>query len=233
MARRIFESCLLSGTQESGLSCFAFSPSQAGFRRGFSTVSHLAVADAAARHGLRYAAFLDFKAAFDSVPFELALVKLQQRQFPTLILRLFASLLFNRPRCSLVVNGASGPFITRTRGIFQGSVISPFLFACFVDDFVPPSPDPLWPEVLLYADDIKLQTSSSQRLQALLDLASVWSQDNMLEFNLAKCQIQAPTLPAISFVPAPFLEYHLGNQVVPQGTSYTYLGVEHTTSGLD
>lgn len=128
-----------------------------------------------------------------------------------------------------MVNGATGPFITRTRGIFQGSVISPFLFACFIDDFVTPPLDPIWPEVLLYADDIKLQTSTPQRLQVLLDHADGWSKENGLAFNLTKCQVQAPSSAALQ-VP---VEYHLGDQVVPRGNTYTYLGVEHKTSGLD
>lgn len=135
MFRRIFEGCILRYIDKSRYlaDVQATHPTQAGFKRGYSTMTH---ALATHEHCLRedcYTVFLDLKAAYDRVPVPLLLRKLEERRAPGSMVSLIGSLFLC---CSMqaVVDGVLTPVVHRERGLMQGSLLSPFLFNLFIDD---------------------------------------------------------------------------------------------------
>jgi hypothetical protein len=60
-------------------------PSQAGFRRGFSTISHILLSDELSRHENPLSIFLDIKAAFDNVVWSKLVSLLESLDCPPLI----------------------------------------------------------------------------------------------------------------------------------------------------
>lgn len=87
---------------------------------------------------------------------------------------------------------------TQTRGVLQGSTLSPSLFNFFMDTF----PSYLrqratnerntW-SVLLYADDVKLQTQNRNEMQDLLNWSTEWSKNMEMTWSISKCTSMMPT----------------------------------------
>jgi retron-type reverse transcriptase len=112
---------------------------QSGFRRSHSTVTaltrilddlHLAVeAD-----GFSVAVLLDFSKAFDSMSHALLLLKLKNNfGLSSTACRLIGSFLDGR-RQKVVMNNEISSEAPISSGSPQGSILSPILFACFIND---------------------------------------------------------------------------------------------------
>lgn len=201
------------------------SPSQAGFRKGYSTLSQaLASHDFSQRYTKNYQVFLDLKSAYDRVPIPTLLQKLSTRKADFSILSLIKSL-FTDCRIKVVVNGLLTDPIPTERGLFQGSLLAPFLFDLFIDDLAQeidqfstignPSPG------LFFADDIKLQHVSQDTMQLMINICYRWSIENGMAFNIGKCGNLSSFL------------FSIGDQVIPLVDSYKYLGFSHNLSGID
>ena len=80
-------------------------------------------------------AFLDASKAFDKVLISGLIAKLIKRQAPLAFIRILVSW-YGSLQCSVVWNSlVSVPFKVNC-GVRQGGVLSPFLFAVYVDDLV-------------------------------------------------------------------------------------------------
>ena len=194
MFRRLFEMGLLSFLRHhpSTNAIRKLDPSQAGFRSGFSTLTQALVSHEASMGRPVHQVFLDLKMAYDSVPVPILLEKLTKRAASPGLLSLVSSLFLD---CSseIVINNAISSPIRRERGLFQGSILAPFLFDLFIDDLAEELnsvelPNPL-PHALFFADDIKLHHREPWRLQAMLDICYHWCISNGMTINIEKSAV--------------------------------------------
>jgi len=107
--------------------------------------------------------------AFDKVNHAALYIKLMKRRLPAKLLDLLVYWLDNYSSC---VNwcGVIGPsqFFKLDFSARQGSVLSPFLFAIYLDDIFDYRCNSMSRLIILYADDILLLTHSVSELQLLL-----------------------------------------------------------------
>src|SRR5208337_436842 len=126
----------------------------------------------------------------------------------------------------VVVNGVLSEPFSRSRGLFQGSVLAPLLFDVFIDDLaVLLDGATLWdpaPHSLLFADDVKVHHLDPAILQGMLDLVSGWTVDNGMTINISKSAVLTWSTD----------EFFLSGQVLPRVPFYTYLGLPHYRRGV-
>lgn len=229
--RRIFESTILSFVYTIPSLC-TFSPFQAGFRKGFNTTTHLWASQIANRlpsSPKNLSIFLDLEKAYDRVPIPRLLDKLLRKDTPPSIIQLIDSL-FSKCHSQLIVNKQVGPTFFRSRGLFQGSILSPWLFNVYIDDLAHSiarlDPHPFLPPCLLFADDIMLLPSSPVIARRMLAVVATWSVRNGISINLPKCGVILPPTSSP-------LTLSLWDKPLPVVQEYTYLGMPFTASGID
>jgi len=186
MLRRCFESLWWIGVTSDpnrGGDWMLLSSLQAGFRGGYSTLTHVALVDELARSPATQAmVFVDFKNAYDLVPIGKLLHKIRLRGACDTDTRIIRGLMA-QTTSEIVVNGSAVGPVVRHRGLLQGSVLAPILFNVFVDDLArnlegvgrhayggplveitaasinethTNPPPPTTPSALLFADDLAL-----------------------------------------------------------------------------
>ena len=237
--RRNFESLLLQHWQRAAEKppSHASSPppwtclnyGQFGFRPHRST-THAALTThnmSASRKSHYHTAFLDLKAAFNTVPHSRLLSHLHAVGCPKHSLQLLESLMCRDLTSEIVVNGAGlGPdkIIHRTRGLFQGSLFSPFLFNLYINPLLDtvngtaPSPSPA---LIAFCDDLAVKAESIAKTQDVLDTCYNWASENGMSFGIGKCG---------TFSTA---ELKLGHETLPLTREYKYLGFKHHKHGID
>jgi hypothetical protein len=145
------------------------------------------------RSGISVAVLLDFSKAFGSMVHGLLLRKLRGKfGLSSTASRLFGSFLGHRAQ-KVMVDGEFSDVASVEMGNPQGSVLSPILFACFIND--------VCEQIMnckfhLYADDLQLYTvdlgGDVDTLVRLVndDLERIrrWSVDNSLVLNVSKTQ---------------------------------------------
>ena len=211
-------------------------PGQAGFRTGFSTLTHALVSHESSRL-FSIKVFIDLKQAYDRVLVALVLRKLHGRSCPPSLLYLFNSL-FSECSSRVVIYGQQSRTFRRQRGLLQGSPLSPFLFNIFIDDLVSTLnslvPPGCPPNALLFADDIQLQAYTIQEAQQLLDIVSAWLSENIMEANLSKCGVMLCTVLTLQQQILPGeIRLYLSGKILPIVESYEYLGFPHKHFGID
>ena len=135
--------------------------------------------------------FLDFAKAFDKVPTERLLKKLQAHGIRGKLLTWIRSWLTGRKQ-RVVLNGSFSSWIDVLSGVPQGSVLGPLLFLIFINDL-----DKAAEAVELikkFADDTKIGQSVGcmdgvEKLQVALTELCKWSEDWGMEFNVKKCKV--------------------------------------------
>ena len=96
---------------------------------------------------------MDFRKAFDSVPHQRLMLKLQAHGTEKTALNWIGAFLKNRTQ-QVNVNGSVSEEAEVTSGIPQGSVLGPLLFVIYINDL----PQHVSNEVRIFADDTKLFT---------------------------------------------------------------------------
>jgi len=167
---------------------------QHGFVRGRScTTQMLLVVDKLSeildQGGAVDTVYLDFAKAFDSVPHERLLLKLQSYGVSGCVLNWIRNFITLRQQ-SVCVDGIYSALVNVISGVPQGSVLGPALFVCYINDM----PESVASLLFMYADDSKvvrqIQCESDYlALQSDLDKLCDWSKDWQLRFNLDKCKI--------------------------------------------
>ena len=135
------------------------------------------------------AIYLDFAKAFDSVPHERLLTKLEGYGIGGKIQNWIRDFLFGR-RQKVVVNGEMSNWSSVLSGVPQGSVLGPILFVLFVNDM----PDVVHSLIGLFADDAKVfreigSDEDHKMLQDDLNNLQKWAQTWQLKFNATKCKV--------------------------------------------
>ncbi|GJJ78332.1 hypothetical protein EMPS_10691 [Entomortierella parvispora] len=228
MIRRTFEKFFLGHLLESDAS--KLHHTQAGFRNGFSTLTHALVADDCAIRGQKYRVFYDFAQAYDTVPVPLLLSKMKTRGASAQILSLVDAL-FVGTSTKVIVNGRQTESIPLSRGLLQGSILSPLLFDIFIDDLAhklnKDTPDPKKiPRALLYADDITAGSHALHHLQVTSNDLVDWCHENGMTINLAKCGVVGLTHGDRDLVLR-------GIGPIPRVECYNYLGFPYKSRGID
>lgn len=228
---------------------------QAGFRAGFSTLDHVftlqCLVDLYLCKGKKlYAAFVDFKQAFDGVWRVGLWRKMLQSGVNGKVLRVIRNMYEAAKSCVRVGNVRSEFFSCNT-GVRQGENLSPILFSFFLNDFDDflaahnfNGPSDLNATcrceflenleiflrlaVLLYADDMILLANSPEGLQQGLDLLEEYCDNWKLTVNSTKTKVvifsrgkQRRNLPVFSY----------GDIRLEIVDEYLYLGVLFSYNG--
>ena len=133
--------------------------------------------------------YTDFSKAFDSVPHQRLLQKMNTLGIRGNTFAWVKAFLSNRKQC-VRVDGSFSSWTDVTSGIPQGSVLGPILFVIFINDM----PDVVESMCQLFADDAKIfinvdirDEANTKKLQEDLDKLTEWSKKWQLPFNVKKC----------------------------------------------
>ena len=177
-----------------------------------------------------YCAFLDASKAFDRVNHYMLFKKLIERNMPTCFVRILHYWYSKQNMKVKRGNCLSSPFSV-SNGVRQGGVLSPYLFALYIDDlsvklncvkagcFLGNSRL----NHIIYADDLCCFSPSLDGLQDLLNVCSNYAVEHDITFNCSKSVgvLFLPNYLSISNVPKVFL----CNNVVKFKNNVKYLGV--------
>ncbi|GJJ74868.1 hypothetical protein EMPS_07226 [Entomortierella parvispora] len=139
--------------------------------------------------------------------------------------------LFVGTSTKVIVNGRQTESIPLSRGLLQGSILSPLLFDIFIDDLAhklnKDTPDPKKiPRALLYADDITAGSHALHHLQVTSNDLVDWCHENGMTINLAKCGVVGLTHGDRDLVLR-------GIGPIPRVECYNYLGFPYKSRGID
>ena len=214
-------------------------PHQIGFKRGFRTADHVyllktLIEITLRKNGKLYAAFIDFKKAYDTVNREKLLKKLQDIGLSGTLLRSIKAL-YAKTEYQIKLKKRLLEAISSNLGLKQGCPLSPILFNIYISDIEPYLRDQNSDITLhdtaishfLYADDLVIIANSKEGLQKKLDGLGLFAKDKELTVNKKKSQV-------IIFNKAGRKgkeNFTLDGIKLEVVQTYTYLGVEMTSSG--
>ena len=164
---------------------------------------------------------LDFSKAFDSVPHQRLLLKLDYYAIRGKTAAWIKAFLSNRSQV-VSVNGSHSSPRPVPSGVPQGSVLGPVLFLLYINDIT----DHIQSTMRLFADDsIVYREIKNTRDHALLqqDLISLceWAETWQLNFNISKCYHLGVTNKVVPFS----CNYLMNDIVITKSASTKYLGV--------
>ena len=169
---------------------------QHGFREGRSTVTNLLefydrVSEIMQeRDGWVDCIYLDFQKAFDSVPHDRLIAKLDKMAgVRGRVLKWIIAYLKGRWQ-RVKVRGAVSDLSRVTSGVPQGSVLGPLLFLIYINDL----PEGIKSFMSMFADDAKILKriegeENCRELQRDLDRVNQWSEKWLMKFNTSKCKV--------------------------------------------
>ncbi|CAB3388510.1 Hypothetical predicted protein [Cloeon dipterum] len=168
-----------------------------------------------------HAIFLDWANAFDKVPHQRLLSKLQHHGIDGAALEWLKNFLVGRSQFVRFGGARSEPCVVSS-GVVQGSVLGPLLFNVYVSDL----PAVVKTNLVQYADDCTIfREVTSQddvdELQEDLALIDIWCVNNGMQLNAKKCvamdlsRARQPRLP----------QYMIGGAVLEYVSTQRLLGV--------
>jgi len=174
-----------------------------------------------------YVFFVDFKAAFDSIVRCALFYKLNNLGLSKKFMQTMWVLYQNSKAAVWDGTNISDWFCTNS-GVKQGCVLSPLLFALFLDDLVDCLPggitiDGIQIKVLMYADDIVLMAESQRMLQLMINRLSEYCKKWDLVINTLKSKILIFKKHARRLQKAE--KWYLDGEQLEVVKEYKYLGV--------
>ena len=176
---------------------------QAGFRKGYRTTDHIFTLFSITNHSLNirkkplYVCLWTSKTAFDTVSHHILWCKLIRYGIKgKFSLDLIKSMYTKVNSCVRSDDGLTKLFAYK-RGLRQGCLLSPLLFALFLNDlnnFLLDDAEGimLWDTrlcTILYADDLILVAESSADLQAQMDLLGIYANNLKMEISQKKTKV--------------------------------------------
>ena len=132
--------------------------------------------------------YLDFRKAFDTVPYARLINKLYAYGIRRRLLRWIQNFLTNRKQ-KIIVQGEESQWADVASGIPQGSVLGPVLFLTYINDL----PDAIKKFVTIFADDtmehavIRTENDAIEVQEDLYEMSD-WSEIWEILFNAKKCK---------------------------------------------
>ena len=176
-----------------------------------------------------HTAFLDIKAAYDSVDRRILWRRCRNRGLSSDAVD-FLKEMFDHNSGQVVVGGKRSQAFHIESGVLQGSVLSPCLYSIFLDDLAYELA--MLPKVqigdalincTMYADDIALFSTDPFNLQVLLEKCQDHARENRYQFSVAKCEVISSSVQ----------NFLIDGQQLPRTDSFKYLGVEMSQKGID
>ena len=221
-------------------------PEQAGFRTHHSTMDHVfslhSIVDYyLASHKRVYAAFLDYRKAFDMVDRVSLWQKVLDYGLSGKILRVVMNIYSKAKSCVKTYQGTSEAFPSAT-GVRQGENLSPLLFALYINDFkdyvrskypgLPTLENLAVAEgfnstplaklgVMLYADDTLLLSETEEDLQRALDATGEYCKKWSIAINPSKSKIVVFSRGKVRNIP----RLTLNRTELEVTFDFTYLGI--------
>lgn len=203
---------------------------QGGFREGRNTLQQVFALDQIMKRKPQlYHAFLDIKAAYDTVDRRMLWKDMMDHQMDR---NLIANLriLFDQNSCNLVLFNSRSRDIKCKRGLFQGSTISPMLFNIYINSLIRDlnqlnkvSTHGTLSNNLFFADDGALHAQDASTLQAMLNKCDEWARQRGIQFAANKSVILAKDKQCT---------FRINNATIPQEEKFKYLGIEMNTNGI-
>jgi len=207
---------------------------QAGFRKRRCTTDQIARVCQHVHDGFQekapaqrtIAILFDYRRAYDTVWKRGVTAKLLQLGMPTCAIRWIQGFLTDR-RARVKLGEALSNYHLFAEGLPQGSVLSPLLFTCYINDL--PDCLPSGCEASLYADDLAATVRDSnvdrcvEKAQAVVDAVARWSEQWRMTLAPGKCSTTLFT--THSGEAKKELPVILGNDTLPTERYPVFLGV--------
>ena len=164
---------------------------------------------------------LDFSKAYDTVPHQRLLMKLQNNGIRDEMNTWIASWLKNRCQ-SVVIDGEKSEEAQVRSGVPQGTVLGPLLFLLYINDIG----NDLTSKIRLFADDsllfgvVKTDTDS-RNLQGNLNRLCEWADKWQMVFNPEKCYVLSIHRKKLPIV----YDYSMKGKILKHVEKHQYLGV--------
>ena len=167
-------------------------------------------------------AILDFAKAFDKVPHQRLLAKLDHYGINSQVRKWTQSFLGNRKQ-QVIIEGHSSTSSDVLSGVPQGSVLGPILFLIYINDIAAN----INSTIRMFADDCLVYrtiTNTEDHLSLQQDLNTLvkWSDSWQMKFNVAKCSIIHVTQNRSKISH----NYTMNDEILQTATTHPYLGVE-------
>ncbi|MCG7865740.1 MAG: hypothetical protein JAY74_05120 [Candidatus Thiodiazotropha taylori] len=167
------------------------------------------------------AILLDFSKAFDKVPHQRLLLKLNHYGISNNILAWIKDFFSARTQ-EVVIDGSKSTPTPVTSGVPQGTVLGPLLFLAYINDM----PECVKSSIKLFADDSLLyrkvqQESDCIQLQHDLDSLQDWERKWQMAFNADKCEVLRITNKRQPIC----ADYYVHSQKLATKSDAKYLGV--------
>lgn len=193
---KMIEACLCRRIVKFLVQCGFIHDAQYGFREKSSTTGACLeflenVYQAIDRGDFVCATFFDCSKAFDLVPHDLLLQKLELAGIRGIPLQLLQDYLSNR-RQAVSISGKISALLDLLMGVVQGSKMGPLLYLIFTNDVCKL---PLKGKIMLYADDLAIIYTSKSREGLLsqvrqdMTLLSDYYRTNRLLLNISKSKV--------------------------------------------
>ena len=180
------------------------SESQLGFRKGNRTSdAHIIIHNLVDKYCHKnkakiYSCFIDLSKAFDTVPRDILLKKLQNLGIKGNFFNILRGIYSNDMACVKINNKCTKPFAIN-QGVRQGCVLSPLLFNIFISDLAKKLNsvedklvmDDVELNSLLWADDIVLLANSGEKLSEMINLLAIYCKENKLTINKKKQSVSS------------------------------------------
>ena len=134
----------------------------------------------------------DMRRAFDRLPYDQLFRSLLDAKVPQCFLRWCMSYFYGRRQRVILEGSVSSSFVNVTSGVPQGSILSPYLFACHMGSLRAANANS---KMIKYADDVALavpytsERNAESRLREELDSMEDWCRNRGLQLNQQKTKV--------------------------------------------